>query len=340
MTRISVAMPTRNAERTVSAAIRSIREQSWKDFDFVIVDHASTDGTPEILAKAAREDSRIKVIRAEGTFVEAANLAWRETKGSLIARMDSDDVAHPERLARQVEFLNSRPELAACGSLVRIGKRGAGGSIEAAEGGYQRYERWVNSVITPAQILRERFVDSPLPNPTALIRREVLEALGGYHDPGWAEDYDFWLRLLEKGFQLGKVEEILLDWFDVPDRSTRTVPRYELTRFQEAKAYYLSRIPEVEQLGVTLCGAGPIGKEMARYLRNRKIEVGAFCEVNKRQIGNRIDGIPVEGSDAIAGKRGSTILLSAVGQPGARNRIRELAVDAGYVEGENFFCVA
>lgn len=333
-------MPTRNAEKTVAAAIRSIQEQSWREFDFVIVDHASTDGTPGILAEAAREDSRITVLRSEGTFVEAANLAWKETRGDLIARMDSDDVAHPERLSRQVDFLNSHPELAACGSLVRIGKRGVAGSIEAAEGGYQRYETWVNSVTTPEQILRERFVDSPLPNPTALVRREVLEALGGYHDPDWAEDYDFWLRLLEKGFQLGKVEEILLDWFDAPDRSTRTVPRYELTRFQEAKAHYLSRIPEVQQLGVTLCGAGPIGKEMARYLRSRAVEVNAFCEVNERQIGNRIDGIPVLGPDVMSGKLRSTILLSAVGQPGARARIRKLALDAGFVEGADFFCVA
>lgn len=333
-------MPTRNAEKTVAAAIRSIQEQSWREFDFVIVDHASTDGTPGILAEAAREDSRITVLRSEGTFVEAANLAWKETRGDLIARMDSDDVAHPERLSRQVDFLNSHPELAACGSLVRIGKRGVAGLIEAAEGGYQRYETWVNSVTTPEQILRERFVDSPLPNPTALVRREVLEALGGYHDPDWAEDYDFWLRLLEKGFQLGKVEEILLDWFDAPDRSTRTVPRYELTRFQEAKAHYLSRIPEVQQLGVTLCGAGPIGKEMARYLRIRAVEVHAFCEVNERQIGNRIDGIPVLGPDVMSGKLRSTILLSAVGQPGARARIRKLALDAGFVEGADFFCVA
>lgn len=333
-------MPTRNAEKTVAAAIRSIQEQSWREFDFVIVDHASTDGTPGILAEAAREDSRITVLRSEGTFVEAANLAWKETRGDLIARMDSDDVAHPERLSRQVDFLNSHPELAACGSLVRIGKRGVAGLIEAAEGGYQRYETWVNSVTTPEQILRERFVDSPLPNPTALVRREVLEALGGYHDPDWAEDYDFWLRLLEKGFQLGKVEEILLDWFDAPDRSTRTVPRYELTRFQEAKAHYLSRIPEVQQLGVTLCGAGPIGKEMARYLRSRAVEVHAFCEVNERQIGNRIDGIPVLGPDVMSGKLRSTILLSAVGQPGARARIRKLALDAGFVEGADFFCVA
>jgi glycosyltransferase involved in cell wall biosynthesis len=306
----------------------------------VIVDHESTDETPQILRSAARQDPRISLHRHEGTFVEAVNLAWQKSSGDLIARMDSDDLAHPDRLAKQITFLKNNPDLAACGTLVSIVKRGENESVVAANGGYQRYEKWVNSVISPDAIFRERFVDSPLPNPTAMIRRSVLEELGGYADPPWAEDYDFWLRLLEAGHQLGKVNEVLLDWFDAPERSTRQIERYELTRFQEAKAHFLSRLDPVRKLGVTICGAGPIGKEMARFLNLEKIEVTAFCEVNERQIGNCISGIPVFGPEAVAERNGKTILLGAVGQPGARDRIRQLAEDAGYVEGDDFFCVA
>jgi FlaA1/EpsC-like NDP-sugar epimerase len=91
---------------------------------------------------------------------------------------------------------------------------------------------------------------------------------------------------------------------------------------------------------VTICGAGPIGKEMARFLNLEEIEVTAFCEVNERQIGNRISGIPVFGHEAVAERNGKTILIGAVGQPGARARIRHLAENAGYVEGNDFFCVA
>jgi hypothetical protein len=79
---------------------------------------------------------------------------------------------------------------------------------------------------------------------------------------------------------------------------------------------------------------------MARFLNLEEIEVTAFCEVNERQIGNRISGIPVLGQEAVAERNGETILIGAVGQPGARARIRHLAEDAGYVEGDDFFCVA
>ncbi len=338
--KVSVVMPAHNAERTLSAAIESILSQKWTEFDFVIVDHESTDETPQILRSAARQDPRISLHRHDGTFVEAANLAWQKSSGDLIARMDSDDLAHPDRLAKQITFLKNNPDLAACGTLVSIVKRGENEFVVAANGGYQRYEEWVNSVISPDAIFRERFVDSPLPNPTAMIRRSVLEELGGYADPPWAEDYDFWLRLLEANHQLGKVDEILLDWFDAPERSTRQIERYELTRFQEAKAHFLSRLDPIRKLGVTICGAGPIGKEMARFLNLEEIEVTAFCEVNERQIGNRISGIPVFGQEAVAERNGETILIGAVGQPGARARIRHLAEDAGYVEGDDFFCVA
>lgn len=333
-------MPTRNSAKTLVGAINSILNQDFTDFEFVIVDHLSEDESPALLSDFSQSDDRIRVHRCEGSFVEAANLAWQKARGSLIARMDADDVASPDRLRQQVVFLDKHPHLAGCGSLVRILRRGPDGKTHAADEGYQRYESWVNSVISPDDILAQRFVDSPLPNPTAMIRRSVLEQLGGYEDPTWAEDYDFWLRLLEKGFQLGKVALPLLDWYDAPDRSTRNIPRYTLTKFQEAKAHFLSRLPRVQSEGVVLCGAGPIGKEMSRFLTARQIRIQAFLEVNKRQIGNQIEGVPILDSKALSEFRGKSITLGAVGQPGARKRIQTLVEEFGFVEGTDFFSVA
>lgn len=337
---VSVVMPVRNAAGTVGDAIESIRGQDFADFEFVVVDHASEDGTAEILREAADRDDRIRTLTHRGTFVEAANLAWRSSTGELVARMDGDDVAHPERLRRQVEFLEAHPGIAACGTLVSIVRRGENGATLPADDGYRRYENWVNSVVEPSEIERERFVDSPLPNPTSMIRRCVLEDLAGYGDPAWAEDYDFWLRLLERGHRLGKVPERLLDWHDAPSRSTRNLERYSLARFQEAKAHFLARIPRVAETGVVLCGAGPIGKEMARLLSDRGIPVHAFVEVNERQIGNRIAGVPVRGAGALSSFAGSAVAIGAVGQPGARDRIRGLVTESGFREGDDFFCVA
>jgi len=292
------------------------------------------------LRALADTDPGIRLFQCGGTFVEAANLAWREAKGAFIARMDSDDIAAPGRLRLQRDFLLARPDIAACGSLVRILKREPDGRFTAPDGGYLRYEKWINSLLEPDEIAAQRFIDSPMPNPTAMVRREVLEAVGGYRDPAWAEDYDLWLRLLEGGYRLAKVPQVLLDWHDAGARSTRTVERYSLRRFQEAKAHFLARLPSVRELGVVICGAGPIGKEMAGLLRNEGIAIRAFIEVNPRRIGNRIAGAPVHGTDRVGDFAGKAILLPAVGRGTGRETIRHLLQAAGFIEGETFFCVA
>ena len=117
-------MPLRNAQSTVEKAIASLRQQSYENLDIVLVDHASKDNSPALIKKAASEDERIRCFRQEGSFVEAANLAWQAAKGELIARMDSDDIAHSTRIENQVGLLKAQPQLSACGTLVNIFKRG------------------------------------------------------------------------------------------------------------------------------------------------------------------------------------------------------------------------
>lgn len=334
-------MPVRNGEATLPDALQSLQEQDLGAFEIVVVDHASTDATSTILREAASEDPRIQVHRCDGSFVEAANLAWQCARGDWIARMDGDDVADAKRLSSQLEFLREHPHLDACGTLVRIRKRGK--TIQdslPADGGYERYEVWVNSVQTASEIETQRFIDSPVPNPSAMIRREVLVELGGFHDPTWAEDYDFWLRFLEEGHQVAKVPEVLLDWYDSPTRSTRNIPRYELEQFQLAKAHYLSRMASIRKSGAVVWGAGPIGKQMARFLRSRNVEVHYFVEVDPRKIGNSIAGSPVVAPSDLPELLSGSVLLAAVGVAGARNEIREHAANLGRREGIDFFCVA
>jgi len=337
---VSVAIPVRNAGKTFEAALESIQKQTIDDLEIVIVDHGSTDNTEDIIQRAAETDSRIRQFKGKGTFVEAANLAWEMASGDFVARMDGDDFAYPERLAKQIAFMERNSAIAACGSLVRIVKRAPDGSPSPPDKGYQRYNEWINSVKSPEAILRERFVDSPIPNPTNMIRREVFVEIGGYHDPAWAEDYDFWLRLLERGYAIGKVDEILLDWYDSDLRSTRTIARYELSQFQSAKAYYLSRVEQIKTLGVVICGAGPVGKEFAGLLQAQNVAIHAFIEVNKRQIGNKINGIPVFDTDTLGSFHGKAVALCAIGQSGARETIRKQASPCGFQEGSDFFCVA
>ena len=338
---VSIMLPARDAAATLKAAALSCLEQSFSDLELLVIENDSNDETREVMAHIAASDSRARIVSAPAGagFIAALNLGWQEARGRFLARMDADDVSHPDRIAQQVAFLDYRPDIDACGSLVRILRRGPEGENLEPLQGYLDYQRWLNSVVDPGSIAAQRFVDSPIANPCAMIRREVFGRMGGYHDVSWAEDYDFWLRLLEAGGRIAKVPEFLLDWYDSESRLTRNDEHYSQERFLEAKAHFLSRLRIVNERGIAICGAGPIGKQLARLLKSEGASVRTFFEVNERLIGNRIGGIEVLGSPDLP-IAGEVVMIGAVGLPGARDRIRELLQPLGYREGEDFFCVA
>ena len=103
----------------------------------------------------------------------------------------------------------------------------------------RRYERWINELVTHEQIMCERFIESPIPHPTALLRRRTLVEVGGYQDRGWPEDYDLWLRMALEGKRFHKVTECLYYWREHITRLTRTDSRYAVEKFLACKARYL-----------------------------------------------------------------------------------------------------
>ncbi len=341
---ISVILPVKDAAATVGAAIDSCRGQSFTDWELLVVDDGSSDGSRPMIEDRGRADARIRVLEtAPGRrgVVAAHHAGVEAAHGTYIARMDADDVSYADRFESQLQFLQQHPEISVCGAGVRIRRRAARGE-EAADDvtdGYREYERWLNSLHDPRKIAAERFIESPVAHATAMLRRKDLLRVGGYRDVAWAEDYDLWLRYLEGGYRMANLEAVLVEWWDSPDRMTRNDARYSQGKFLEAKAHYLARREDVRAQGVCVCGAGPIGKKMAALLRGDGIEVKAFIEVHPRRIGERIGGAPVRDRGGIP-VPGEAVLLGAVGLKGARDQIRALAKESGYREGEDFFCVA
>ena len=117
---VSVCMPVYNTERYVAEAVESILAQTLGDFEFVIIDDGSTDGSRAILEPYAKQDDRIRLISRPNTgIIGARNEALGLAKGELIAVMDSDDVALPERFEVQVAYLREHPEVVCLGSKVQ-----------------------------------------------------------------------------------------------------------------------------------------------------------------------------------------------------------------------------
>ncbi|MGK0188885.1 MAG: glycosyltransferase involved in cell wall biosynthesis [Verrucomicrobiales bacterium] len=338
---ISIMLPAKDAAATVRAAAESCLQQTKRDLELLLIENDSTAKTIAVMEQLARSDARVRIVHAPPGvgFIAALNLGWRQSQGEFLARMDADDISYPQRIEKQLQLLNEHPELAACGTAVRIVRRGDHGKILPPLQGFADYQEWLNSVTSPESIAAERFIDSPISNPSAMIRRRVFDQIGGYQVVDWAEDYDFWLRLMENDLLVGKVPEILLDWIDSDSRMTRNDAHYSQRQFLNAKAHFLARLPIVRDAGVEICGAGPIGKRLARLLEIEGVAVTAFYEVSDRKIGNVIGGIPVRGSNDMP-RCGKCVMVSAIGVKGGRARVRKLMRPLGYREGIDFFCVA
>ena len=330
---VSVLLPVRDARRTLPACLRSLRAQTLADHEVVAVDDGSTDGSGEILEAWSREDPRVRVARTPARgLVAALNTASGLARAGYLARMDADDVAHPERLALQAARLAEDPATAILGCRVRLV-----GGARAGNAGMRAYVRWLNGLVDHETIARDLLVESPLAHPSVMMRATALRALRGYRDFDGPEDYDLWLRAWGAGLRFAKLERSLLLWRDGPRRLTRRDPRYAADRFLALKVGALLAGPLRGERKVVIWGAGPIGKTWARALGNKR--VAAFVEVAPRRIGQTIHGAPVV-EVAAAPRFSGCLHLAAVGRPGARERIRQEARRLGLLEGRDLVAVA
>ncbi len=306
---VSVVLPFRNAALTLAETLDSIRRQSLEAFECILVDHASTDSSSAIAADWSAGDRRFRVVHSGGSFVDAVNRGVDESRASLIARMDADDLAHPQRLELQVDALRHDAGLGLVSCLVEC--------FPASElaGGMRRYEAWINGVVSDAEIRAAIFVESPIPHPTAMFRRQVFDRVGGYVETDGPEDYDLWLRMLLGGARARKIPRVLLRWRDSPARLSRTDRRYGKDRFFETKMRHFSAaVPPSRPLQIW--GAGPTARRWSRRLRQQGYTVLRIVDSIDSQIGRTVQGITVESPANL--RRDEGIVLAAVGLPGAR----------------------
>jgi glycosyltransferase involved in cell wall biosynthesis len=328
---ISVLLPARNAAATVAAAMEGVLAQRGAPaFEVVCVDDASTDGTRDILETFARPNSRVSIVDGEGRgLVAALQLGLRGCRGDVIARMDADDLVHPDRLRLQSEVLSRDAALGAVGSLVRCFP----GPLTP---GLARLEEWLNSVITADQCAAACFIEAPLVHPSTTFRRAALEAVGGWRDTGWAEDWDLLLRLVGVGWRIAKVPQVLLSWRDSPHRLTRTGEAYRPHKMVELRAHHLANGP-LRGRPFDMWGAGPTGKRLARALERHGMRPRRFWDVDRNKQLAR--GLRVSAADELRRPDG-TLIVCAVGAAGAREEIRAQLEPRGFEEGRDFLFAA
>ncbi|OGV49404.1 MAG: hypothetical protein A2X49_00575 [Lentisphaerae bacterium GWF2_52_8] len=187
---VSVVMGVYNGERYLTEAVESILAQSYRDFEFIIIDDASSDKTPEILTDYAKRDARVKVFRLENNsgLTKALNHGIKKSSGRFIARQDADDISLPGRLAAQLAYLEKNPEIALCGTQICSGPK-INGELD-----------FVSTLPRSPLICRIAMLSwgGCHPHGSVMFRRDALENANLYDETiPVAQDYDLMLRISE-----------------------------------------------------------------------------------------------------------------------------------------------
>lgn len=200
---ISVLMPVYNTkEEYLRASIESILNQTFKNFEFIIVNDGSTNNVEEVIL--SYKDDRIKYFKQENQgIVGALNNAWSKASGKYIARMDSDDIAYPERFAKQIKFLEENPEYSLIGSWAKI--------IPSK-----------NIIKLPQDIkIMDLLADCMFVHPSIMFNKADFEKFNIRYESGfdYVEDYCFYARAI-KCLKMTNLQEVLLDYRVYPENSS------------------------------------------------------------------------------------------------------------------------
>ncbi len=216
--RISILMGAYNEEATIDRAIASLAAQTFRDWELICVDDASTDRTYECLRAWQARDERIRPMHNEANLrlCGSLNRAIEAARGSIAARMDADDIAHPDRLEKQLSFLDAHPEVAFVSSLIHVFDDDGPRSVRGGP-----------ACPTKADFLK----GSPFAHPALMIRMEALRAMKGYRISPITrrtEDYDLFMRLYEAGYVGHNLQEPLLDYYESPESIKKRKYRYRV----------------------------------------------------------------------------------------------------------------
>jgi glycosyltransferase involved in cell wall biosynthesis len=329
---VSWLVPVHDAEETLPCALRSVERQTFRDWECIVVDDGSRDGSRRVVRSFVEKDPRFRVVESPHQgIVGALGTGLSECEGNYVARLDADDIAHRRRLALQLEWLTNRPELDGVGSHVKMFPRGL------LTDGLRDYERWLASIRSDVDVRREAFVESPIAHPTWLVRRELFD--DGYRDRGWPEDYDLLLRWLRGGMRIGVVPRKLVGWRDGPARLSRTSAACRADRIVACKAHHLARGFLARTDEYVLWGYGDTGRTLCKSLREHDKRPSHIVELHPGRIGQRIAGAPVIAHTELPDVPRRPVVVSVAGLV-PRSEIRRALANMGFVELVDFVCAA
>ena len=215
--RVTVLMAVYNGLPHVIDAVESILQQTYRDFELLVVDDGSIDGTADYLSGV--DDSRLRVLHQDhGGVTKARNAGLAEARGEYLALQDADDISDPDRLRIQVEYLGDNQDVAAAGSWYRV----------MDQSGRNIFDR---RLPRGDDILKTMLMaQSPIANGSAMVRTEVIRSVGNYRPEFvWTSDLDLWLRIADD-HRIENIPQYLYGW-RLPESGGSAVKRFRQKRY-------------------------------------------------------------------------------------------------------------
>lgn len=279
---VSILVPFKNTEAFINECIDSIINQTYTNWEAIVIDDSSTDKSNSIVEDYSQKDTRIRLFKNKGQgIINALQTAFSLCHGDYITRMDSDDIMTPNRLEVMVN------------NLLKHGKHHlAVGQVKyfRADGvsdGYARYERWINALTKTGSNYSEIYKECVIPSPCWMLHRDDFIACEGFKPNRYPEDYDLTFRFYRAGFKCIPCNEVLLQWRDYSSRTSRTHEHYAINYFLDIKVHYFLELDYDSNRPLTIWGAGNKGKTVAKLLIENKIPFYWICD-NEKKIGKHI----------------------------------------------------
>jgi glycosyltransferase involved in cell wall biosynthesis len=210
---VSVIMPNYNNEKYLPEAIESILNQTYENFEFIIIDDCSNDGSWDLIKKYAKKDKRIRPFRNKINLgcTKSLNVGLKNANGIYIARMDSDDISITKRFEIQIDFLLNNKKVGVCGTnVILIDKTG----------------KLISKRVYNKHPEKNIVIESPLAHPSVMFKKKLYDKYGGYNEKfDTVQDYEYWLRLYSKKVKFYNLQKYLLKY-----RLANTSTKYRKTK--------------------------------------------------------------------------------------------------------------
>ncbi len=326
---ISVVLPFFQEKQELNVSIESVLNQSFTSFELILVGNNASQIASSIAQSWRKKDKRIVLLKEEKQgIVYALNAGISHARGKYIARMDGDDRSLPQRLEKQVFFLENNQQYDVVSCQTKFGS-----TIHESRG-YGLFVEWQNSIITNEQHQLYRFIESPLAHPSVMFRKTLVDKHGLYSTDDIPEDYELWLRWMENGVSFYKLPEVLIEWNDHQKRLSRNHSNYSKEAFNFVRSNYLTRWIKKEvhaSKKIIVCGSSKICRKRAALLQKNGIEISGFTDVSLRRQ-KQADVIHYEELT----KAEDWFLINFISKRGVGDAIRKYFTTKGFVEGIDF----